>query len=296
MRANVEFSLSFNGSNATDGIISFYDVSRALAGFERSISLTTHLLLNGEVITQSPSARGFELYLLPPEQGSWKAVAGLVFGTALTVGVASRDSALGYLAVSALDYVIQQSLGFNVDFDKTLAQQLEEAKKSDLIPLKLSEDRFDSLIEKIEPSLRDCHRPIAFSGSAETGQIEWETKLETGVLDGYFDSETFQYISETIQLDELAEFTGVISSYNVNTFKGRIYVESLNRTLPFELGDIARSRKTAALIAASLYENTSSSNTFSKYVTLKGFKNMSKNNRLKGMFVTEVLPSTSRSR
>lgn len=291
MKADLNLELVFKGADSSLGVINFYDIAKALVGFERTISLTNHLLLNGEVITQSPSASGFELLLSPPEIGSWKAIAGIVFGTALTVGVASKDSALGYLSASALDYVIQQALGFHVDFDSTLGEQLEEAKKDKIIENNLSEDRFDSLIEKVEPSLKDCHRPIVFSETATNAQINWSTARGQGKLDGFFDAETYDYISATVRDKNLDEFTGAISSYNVNTFKGRIYIDSMNRTIPFELGDLARNARSAAMIVASMYENTSRMNTFAKYVTLRGFRNESKNDRLKSLFVVEVSAS-----
>jgi hypothetical protein len=61
----MEFELVFKGGRADEGIIEFYDVARALTGFQRSLALTTHLVLNGEVITQAPSAQGFELLIKP---------------------------------------------------------------------------------------------------------------------------------------------------------------------------------------------------------------------------------------
>lgn len=290
MAASLTLELVFRGSDAQGGRLQFYDASQALVGFERVVSLTNHLLLNGEVITQSPSARGFEVFLLPPEEGSWKAVLAVVFGTALTVGVASKDSALGYLAVSALDYVIQESLGFEVDFDEMLGPQIERAFEQKAIPNKLSGDRFDSLIEKVEPGLRQCHRPIVFSESATNAQVNWNIGSSRGVMDGFLDENTYEYIARTVRSDDLQDFTGSVSSYNMNTFKGRIYIESLQRTVPFELAEAARSALAQSLIAGSLYENTVRSGVFKNLVVLRGFRNDSVNGRLKNIFVIEVNP------
>ncbi len=65
------FELSFNGNWANNNQIQFYDVAQALVGFERTLSLTTHFLLSGDVITQSPSSKSFSLIALPAEEGSW---------------------------------------------------------------------------------------------------------------------------------------------------------------------------------------------------------------------------------
>ncbi|MGA1634171.1 MAG: hypothetical protein ACO37C_04705, partial [Gemmobacter sp.] len=90
------FEISFTGSTADDARLQFYDAAQALEGWERVISLTSHLLLNGEVRTQSPSVRGFQLVMMPPEEGSWKVIAGLSLATLEIFGNAPRDSINGW--------------------------------------------------------------------------------------------------------------------------------------------------------------------------------------------------------
>nr|WP_159453932.1 hypothetical protein [Ruegeria meonggei] len=252
--------------------------------------MTNHLLINGEVLTQSPSAKGFHQFILPPEEGSWKAGIGIFFGTALTIGVASKDSALGYLAVSALDYVLQQSLGFEVDFDETFGPQIERAREQQQIPQKIDAERFDSLIEKVEPGLRQCHRPIVFSETATNAQVTWRLPRQAGILDGFFDSETYEYVSQTLRQEDLEDFQGNISSYNVNTFKGRVYIKSMQRTLPFEIAPEARSPSALRAIVGSLYENSSNEHLFSADVVLRGFRNESVNGRLKSIYAVLINP------
>lgn len=285
MRVDYSLDFVFKGAEADGGRLQFYDASQALVGLERVVSLTNHLLLNGEVITQSPSAKGFEVFLMPPEKGSWKATLGIVL---LTVGVASKDSALGYLAVSALDYVLQEALGFDVDFDELLGPQIEDAFRAKEIPNKLTVDRFDSLIEKVEPGLRQCHRPLVFSSSATNAQISWAVGSDRGVLSGFFDRDTFSYIDRTIRSEQVTEIIGIVSSYNANTFKGRLYVEALSRTVPFELSELARTSGAIEAIVGSLYENTVKSNRFARQLKVRAFRNESVNGRLKSLFVVNV--------
>jgi hypothetical protein len=132
MAAVIPFELSFSGRLAEHQEIDFYDVAEALKGFQRSLALTTHLVLNGEVITQAPSLEGARILLLALEPGSWKATAVVMVGltTALyQLGTAPKDTPLGNLVSSAYDYVISETLGFHVDYDKTLGQQYEELKR-----------------------------------------------------------------------------------------------------------------------------------------------------------------------
>jgi hypothetical protein len=68
----LEIELSYIGAEADEHELDFYDASVALIGFQRSLAITTHLILNGEVITQAPALKGARILALPPEEGSWK--------------------------------------------------------------------------------------------------------------------------------------------------------------------------------------------------------------------------------
>jgi len=85
---------SFSGSRADQNEIDFYDVSQALVGFERSLALTTHLILNGKIITHAPALKGAEIFALPPAEGSWKLSAAiLVAATGVYhLGTAPKDT------------------------------------------------------------------------------------------------------------------------------------------------------------------------------------------------------------
>jgi hypothetical protein len=91
----IQFTLAYDGKLATDRAIDFYDVAHALAGFQRSLALTMHVMINGEVITQAPSLRGAQILTLPVEEGSWKfvaAIGGLVFA----LSQAPQNSVVGH--------------------------------------------------------------------------------------------------------------------------------------------------------------------------------------------------------
>ncbi len=290
------FDLTFRGSLADNNQIQFYDVAQALAGFERCISLTTHMLLNGEAITQSPSARGFSLVALPSEEGSWKFNVVLFLGSTVSAfGLAPPDTMFGWLAKSAVEYVVQESLGFTPNFEETLGSQIERYRSlegTQPIHRELDEGRFDSVIEKTEAGIRTVHRPIVFSGTADRAQIGFRIGADTGNLELYFDQSTFEYMSETYTSEDVDEFCGVISSYNVNTFKGRLYVPNERRTLPFELSEEARSRAEVDRITTSLRNNARTQGAARQNtqpdVCLKGFRNESSSGRLKRIFAVGV--------
>jgi hypothetical protein len=169
---SIEITLSYEGSQANENLLDFYDASTALIGFQRSLALTAHLAVNGEIITQSPSLKNASILIRPPEDGSWKAVA-VVGGLLFAGGQSSHDSVVGHVFTSIYDYVISESLGFHVDFDKTLGVSIEEAQRqTDAVPKELDSGKIDALIEKTENAFKQMHRPIIESKTANTA-IVW---------------------------------------------------------------------------------------------------------------------------
>ncbi len=291
--ALVEITLSFDGGLADNNEIDLYDVSQALIGFQRSLALTTHLILNDEIITQAPSLKGAQILALPSEEGSWKLTAAIVAAGTMVyhLGTAPPGTPLGHLVSSAYDYVISESLGFHVDYKKSLGQQYEELKKSGMpaeLPIKpITESQLDSLVEKCEVAVRDMHRPISKSRTANEATITTSAGAGGETIGHKLNFETYQYISFTERSSETGQFSGLVSSYNMNTFKGRIYVEQEGRPIPFELADSARSVSAILKITSSLSANAQK-NTNGAIVEFDAFRNTSKSGRLKGYFITRV--------
>jgi len=286
----LEMTLSFEGGAADNHQLDFYDAATAFSAFQRTLALTTHLVLNGEIITQAPSLRGARILSRPPEDGSWKAVAYVAGTLVLSGSVASRDSVLGHVFTSIYDYALSEALGFHVDFEKSLGQQIEESRqRTDEIPRGLDEGKIQALVEKIEPAVKDLHRPIAQSKTADLARIGESRRgaifRHTGPT---LDEETFEYINVTTLTDREIDMLGKVSSYNANTFKGRIYVETEGRPVPFTLADTARSIRTVGKIVRSLSSNAV--DRFDDEATIKfsALRFESKNGRLKAFLVTKV--------
>ncbi|QUT05295.1 hypothetical protein KFK14_20230 [Sphingobium phenoxybenzoativorans] len=251
---SIKAELRFTGGESDKGKIEFYDVAQALIGFERSLAITAHAVLNGEVITQAPSLRGARLLVEPPEAGSWKIVAGIV-GTVWAAGQASHDSVVGHIMYSAYDYVISGSLGVHVDFDKSLGQLIEESKEKNIGIPELNENRLDSVIEKCEVAIKNLHRPMVQSQSADQADVKFIVPRGTMMLSTILDRGTYDYISQTKEIPESVEISGFVTSYNSNTYKGRIFTVEDQRPIPFELSEEAQIYESINLVTASLRSN-----------------------------------------
>ncbi len=280
-------SLKYEGQDSSEGRVDFYDVSQALMGFERSLALTSHLILNGEIIVQAPALKNCRIVLEPPTRGSWEIFA-IILGGLFAAGSVSKDSVVGHLICSAYDYIVKQTLGFNVDFDKTLGQQIEEAKKIAPELPRLTEDRFDSLIEKTEKALSDIHRPIVRSETASKATIRSHEKTTFRILGVPFTTKTYEHVSVTEQTDSTEIFIGRVSSYNVNTFKGRVFSEEEGRPVPFVLSDDCRDRRTVKKITNSLDLNAQYRNDERANVKFTAYKNYSASHVLKGYFIVHI--------
>jgi hypothetical protein len=293
MEASVKFTLSFEGETSDLHLIDFYDVSQALIGFQRSLALTTHLVLNGEIITQSPALKGANIYALPPKEGSWE-IVGLVLAGAGTaaykLGTTPKNTPLGHLIFSVYDYVLKATLGIDVDYDKSIGRLYEDRKKNVVTEFpKIDEYQLDALIEKSSSAIAEIHRPIYKTHSAQIATISGNYGDGRQLVGGILDQETYEYIYEEFLAEAAEVINGRVSSYNSNTYKGRIYVAGEGRPVPFELAENCRLDRLVQIIVASLSVNAirDYDNRWS-IVYCRVFAISSRSGRLKSYKIVEV--------
>ncbi len=252
MNHNLQFTLCYEGKGADRHEIDFYDVSKALIGFQRSVALTTHLFANNEIITKAPYLKGAKVVALPPEEGSWKITAGVILTGLYALGTAPNNTPVGHLVYSLYDYVVSESLGFHVDYNKSLGQAYEEAEENEVTLPVIKQHKADSLIEKCSVALSDMHRPIYKTKTAESASIVGIFGNHQQPLSAEFTQESFEYIHEAFIEETPVVIRGRISSYNSNNFRGRIYVAAEGRPVTFELAKSIRTEYVLQLVIASL--------------------------------------------
>jgi hypothetical protein len=209
------------------------------------------------------------------------------------LGTAPKDTPLGNLVYSAYDYVISESLGFHVYYEKFLGQLYDQAYKKnkaleETMP-KVEQYQLDSLVEKCSTAVTEIHRPIYKTNSAETAKIVASLNGQSVPLSKGFSLATYEYLNEFITEDRSEVISGRISSYNSNTFKGRIFVSTEGRPISFELSENARNDATVELIVNSLSENALKKyESNSSVVQCQVFKITSKTGLLKSYKISKV--------
>ncbi len=287
-REIIKFELVYEGGAADEHLIDLYDVSQALIGFQRSIALTCHLIINGEIITQAPALKGAQILAHPADEGSWKMVATVLAGIYM-IGTAPKDTPLGHIVYSAYDYIVSESLGVHVDYDKSLGELFEEYNQNNPNKVKIEQHKLDSLMEKCNTAITDIHRPIFKTKTATKGNIITVLDSEQHRVGPSLNINTYQYIHEEYISEEVEVIRGRVSSYNSNTYKGRIYVAQEGRPIAFELAKHCRTDAVVELLTASLAANAIKDykNEWSE-VYCSVYRNNTRSGHLKSYKVIEV--------
>lgn len=285
----MKFEFKFQGNDSDEHQIDFYDVNQALIGFQRSLALTTHLVLNGKIITQAPALKGAKIYALPSEESSWKITALVVAGGLYQLGTTPHDTVVGHIVHSLYDYVISESLGFHVDYEKSLGELYEQAKEKELKIPQLDQTRADSLIEKCSTAVKDMHRPIFRSATATSALISSTMNGRSHPFGTPLTLDTYDYLHETHVENNPIDIIGRISSYNANSYKGRIYVPIEGRPITFELMKSVRSRKKISMVMSSLRASALERRTGNGFIKCKVIRELSKSGQLKRYRVVDIL-------
>jgi hypothetical protein len=260
----------------------------ALYGFQRSLALVTHLAINNEIITQAPSLKNAEILALPAEIGSWKftaVIASTLASGIYTVGTASTDTPLGHLISSIYDYTLNRTFGIELYYDKTIRQLLNEKElDTKSIP---SPEQLNSLAEKAQNSIVDMHRPIE-KGSASKAEIKAQKGPRLVKIGPDMTIGTLSAARDEIEGESVRSFRGRISSYNMNTFTGRVYLPEQKRTIPFELGRDVRDRALVRRVSRSLDENIAGLPDTEGNIELEGLYYMTRSGELAKIIVTNI--------
>ncbi|MFH7325276.1 hypothetical protein ACHHTY_02120, partial [Desulfurivibrio sp. C05AmB] len=140
-------------------------------------------------------------------------------------------------------------------------------------------------------AVKDMHRPIYKTGTASRAAIatEFPSRLIVPVK-ATLTNETYQHLQEEYRSDDVEIFGGHVSSYNSNTYKGRIYIKDIGRPVSFELAPNARNYDSVSIITSSLDANAVRRHSPElSLIYCHAYKNESKSGYLKSLTITHVM-------
>lgn len=215
--------IRFLGGEAKKHRLEFYDGADALFGFAKSIRLASHYLFTGKVAFQAPSAKGVQLYMVPPKAGSYEQPIHVEFVNDELIVNGKRVPVSSEVFQDFITQALNNAVGNQIDPETDEVNEIITAKPGDI----------DVLSEALDGPLKGSHR---FIGKARSHK---STKLITDVSGGdeeivKFDGDTLDYLNTRIYADNLEDVIGTVAAYNRNSVTGRFYVPDLQRTVPFK--------------------------------------------------------------
>lgn len=211
-------SIIYRGEISQGNKLDFYNGSRSLEGLARSFQISSHYFFHQQVIFQAPSSRNSKFYLLPSREGSFEQLIQLVVENpdATNILVSASAGALGHYLKEFINLSFRVAVGKPISKLSAWAKDVYKEKKSDL----------DALSESLDGPLLSAHRPI----SDVSDQIFLNLNSQQNLS---LDISSLNYLKTRLVSSTPEVRTGTISSYNVNSKRGRFFDASLGRTVPF---------------------------------------------------------------
>lgn len=134
------------------------------------------------------------------------------------------------------------------------------------------------------------HRPVVKSRTANSALIKCQSGLSVPPFFPELNKNTYEYISFTQKSEVPKTLLARVTGYNLNTFKGRVYLPDLgSRTIPFTLSEESKSRKSIARLTSSM--NDTAQNPEDEdygWIYIRFVSNESSTGRIKSLYVLEI--------
>ncbi|WP_298769161.1 hypothetical protein [uncultured Shewanella sp.] len=215
----ITFAIKYHHGVATDGKLDMYDAAVSFQGFAKAISITTHALLNdGEIRKTGNRIDGAELFLNPSKKGSFEQFVTLVV---------TNKEAIGASVVAAAFY----------DLIKwTWSKTLEIAYEPETPHVKKLQEKIEPFIgemeEVLEIPLEQAHRPIK---KDENVVISLNRPRTGNVIS--LNCETLKSVSLRTENEITENITCNVTRYNILSGYGRMYIDSLDKTVSFKINE-----------------------------------------------------------
>ncbi len=224
----LNFKISYTGGSADQGLLDIYDASVSTNGLARALSITTHAFINeGQIRKRAERVTGAKVYLHPPRKGSFEELVTIVFTDPVVQSIGAS-----VIAAAFWDFV-------KWTWSEAVGQQHEPETPF----VRRLEDRVEPLIGEIgialESPMASLHRPIENAANMEISI----SRPKVGEI-VRLNQATMAYVNILDEEDPEDGIIGNVTKYNILSGYGRIFVDELDRTVPFDLdADISPDEK-----------------------------------------------------
>jgi hypothetical protein len=238
MLAQHTIRIRYTGGLADEHVLPAYDGATSIDGITRAIHIATHAYMTGEVVSRATALRGASIVIKPARPGSF--VFDII--VCLEAHPATTEAAATLLAVPFYDFIrtaFKRATGFfDAEPESPHLRKLYQRKEPP--PLLRQPADFDELVEALEGSLQDAHRPIGEEGTITNISVG---SSRQDLVE--FDAITKDWVSTREEAARSEDFQGNITRYNALSRNARAFVDQLKRVLPvrpdgdFNIGDLA---------------------------------------------------------
>lgn len=224
--ARHKLRISYNGGMADQNSLPGYDGVTSIDGITRAVHIATHAYMTGEAVSRATALKRASIVLKPARQGSF--IFELLVLIEANPATSSVAAALG--AAPFYDFLKtsfkRATGGLDAEPENAHLKQLYERKEPP--PLKVPPVDLDVLAETLEGSLQDAHRPLGVDGAV--GAILIGSARQNLVS---FDHETKDWVTTQDEAVGIETFKGNVTRYNALSRNGRMFIDQLERVVPF---------------------------------------------------------------
>jgi hypothetical protein len=194
-----------------------YDGAKTIFGLGRALQITSHYLVTRKVVFQAPAAHAARLYLKPAKRGSYEQIIEIVISNKEAIAAAVVVGVTKDILKDFITFVFQGVCGIVTRTSTRIVQEIADQHRADL----------EALEEALVGPLADAHRAV------ETNRARTRLKIEDRGIT--LDQDTLDHVRRKVRLPGAKKLEASISSYNINSRKGRLHNKQLGRTIPFRI-------------------------------------------------------------
>ena len=240
MEKEIKFDIRYIGGDADQNKLSLYDASTSILGFAKAIAISANTLVTkGKVRIKGGNVPNVKTYLYPSKKGSFIEIVSIVFQepAVKAIGVSLITSAFWAM----LEYSWKIATGQEASSENDTVNKI--FNDNELLDLELS--------AALENPIQQVHRPILHSSDMK---IQIHRPRVGKIIE--FDFTTKEYVCSTMDAGIREDIVGNVTKYNIISGYGRLYVDELEKTLPFNIDRSLISIVEEGIIKGSLFKSS----------------------------------------